>query len=534
MSHVSQMLDLQQSDPREIGGYQVMGRLGAGGQGVVYLATTARGERVAIKQLLSGLENQQARRQFAKEVAAARLVAPFCTAQVVDAQLEGPTPYVVSEYIEGPSLQQQVRQAGPMTGARLHRMAIGTATALAAIHQAGVVHRDFKPANVMLSPDGPRVIDFGIARDLSTETTVTSRIFGTPAYMSPEQLRAEPVGPAADMFAWASVIGYAATGRAPFEAEHMMAVVYRITHGEPNLTGVPAALVNVLRYCLEKDPARRPTAQQALALLLGRPAPEFDVSDPTVMLAKAADLAQAVRIPSPAPIPAISQPVPPVPETDQPSLPTLPPFVTDSATASPIPPRRRTSRLTRAAIAVLIVATLAGALGLTAGGLFKNDKKEPAAASSSITDPVVATTPPAEPTATSTSKSDNGSSPGGLVIDPDGGTIPKAFAGTWTGSAMHVGKLLTYWTVELELQQGGTTGWLKFEQPGCSGTAKVDSVLGTAIRLTTTLEKDPDNRCRSTFGQLVLNSTEPGQLTFVLTNPNSSKSSTIANSLHRA
>ncbi|HST86447.1 MAG TPA: protein kinase [Kineosporiaceae bacterium] len=282
--------DLRPGDPESIAGYRVLSRLGSGGQGVVFLAAASSGDLVAIKRLLNGPEDTQARAQFAKEVAAARLVAPFCTAQVVDAQLEGDSPYVVSEFIPGPSLQQQIQRSGPMQGTTLQRMAIGTATALAAIHQAGVVHRDFKPANVMISPEGPRVIDFGIARDLATETTVTSRVFGTPAYMSPEQLRADVVGPATDMFAWASVIVYAATGRAPFDAEHMMAVMYRITSGEPNLSGVPDALVGVLRQCLEKDPARRPTAQQALAQLLGRPGSQPDQTDPTTVLAEATGL----------------------------------------------------------------------------------------------------------------------------------------------------------------------------------------------------------------------------------------------------
>lgn len=141
------------------------------------------------------VEDERSREQFAKEVAAARRVAPFCTAQILDFDLEAQPPYVISEFIEGPSLQQYVEAHGPLSGTRLQRLAIGTATALAAIHQAGVVHRDMKPANVMMSPEGPRVIDFGIARDLSNDTTKISKLFGTPAYMSPEQLRGERIVP---------------------------------------------------------------------------------------------------------------------------------------------------------------------------------------------------------------------------------------------------------------------------------------------------------------------------------------------------
>jgi serine/threonine protein kinase len=263
--------DLQPTDPRTIGAYQILARLGSGSQGVVYLAATASGALVAIKRLHCAVENDQARRQFAKEIAAAGRVAPFCTAQLIDAHLDGPAPYLVSEYIQGPSLRQKISQEGPMAGATLHRLAVGTATALAAIHQAGVVHRDIQPANVMLSPEGPRVVDFGIARDLTTEVTTTSAIIGTPAYMSPEQISNQPAGPPTDMFAWASIVAYAATGQAPFQADHPMALAYRIAAGAPTLTGVPASLIPVLRRCLEKDPARRPTAQQALATLLSRP-----------------------------------------------------------------------------------------------------------------------------------------------------------------------------------------------------------------------------------------------------------------------
>jgi len=291
MGRVSDVTELRSGDPEEVAGYRVVRRLGQGGQGVVFLGVGSLGEWVAIKQLR--LEDDRSREQFAKEVSAARRVAPFCTARVIAFDLDGEAPYVVSEFIDGPSLERQVRDSGPLRGAPLRRLAIGTATALAAIHEAGVVHRDLKPANVMLSPDGPRVIDFGIARDLSRETTVTSRIFGTPAYMSPEQLRAERVTGQTDMFAWGSVIVYAATGRAPFEAEHMMAVVHRIATLDPDLGGVPAALAEVVACCLTKDASSRPSARQTLAMLLGRSDPVDDDADPALALAEGSRLAEA-------------------------------------------------------------------------------------------------------------------------------------------------------------------------------------------------------------------------------------------------
>ena len=281
---------LRTGDPEQVAGHRLAGRIGAGGQGVVYLGMSALGEPVAIKLLR--VEDERSREQFAKEVAAARRVAPFCTAQILDFDLEAQPPYVISEFIEGLSLQQYVETRGPLTGTRLQRLAIGTATALAAIHQAGVVHRDMKPANVMLSPEGPRVIDFGIARDLSNDTTKVSKLFGTPAYMSPEQLRGERVGPSTDLFAWGSVMTFAATGRAPFEAPHMMAAINKIAHEEPDLTGVPPELLTVLRQCFSKDPAYRPTAQHALSMLLGRPE-ETNPPNSAVVLAEATQLVES-------------------------------------------------------------------------------------------------------------------------------------------------------------------------------------------------------------------------------------------------
>ncbi|MBT0773793.1 protein kinase [Kineosporia sp. J2-2] len=281
---------LLNTDPAQVAGYRLTGRIGAGGQGVVYLGVTPDNELVAVKMLR--VEDEHSRQLFTREVSAARRVAPFCTAQIIDFDMAASSPYVVSEYIEGPSLHQYVSERGTLTGTRLQRLAIGTATALAAIHQAGVVHRDLKPANVMMSPEGPRVIDFGIARDDSNDTTKVSKLLGTPAFMSPEQLRGERVGPATDMFAWGSVMVFAATGRAPFEAEHMMAAIAKIANDEPDLTGVPPELAGVLRLCFSKDPARRPSAQQALSMLLGRPS-EPDTTDATVVLAEATQLVVA-------------------------------------------------------------------------------------------------------------------------------------------------------------------------------------------------------------------------------------------------
>ncbi|MBT2232958.1 serine/threonine-protein kinase [Nonomuraea sp. NEAU-A123] len=252
---------LRAGDPAAVGRYRLVGRLGAGGQGVVYLGQARNGAPVAIKVLREDMAGDD---RFAKEIAAARRVEPFCIAQVLDASTSG-RPYIVTEYVDGPSLQD----AGRHSGAELQRLAVATATALAAIHQAGVVHRDFTPSNVLLGRDGPRVIDFGIARALVSGVTSTSSIVGTPAYMAPEQLAGQVVGAQADVFAWASVIVYAASGVPPFGDDSLPAVINRILHSEPQVGELPEPLRSVVLSCLAKDPARRPSMQDVLLRLLG-------------------------------------------------------------------------------------------------------------------------------------------------------------------------------------------------------------------------------------------------------------------------
>ncbi|MEV4015751.1 serine/threonine-protein kinase [Nonomuraea angiospora] len=252
--------------PEAIGPYRVVKQLGEGGQGVVYLATAPDGTRVAVKALHEGLPGDG---RFAKEIAAARRVEPFCIAQVLDASLGGPRPYIVTEYVDGPSLHQ----AGRHSGADLQRLAVATATALAAIHRAGVVHRDFKPANVLLGRDGPRVIDFGIARAMDAALTRTSSVVGTPAYMAPEQFMGAAAGPAVDVFAWGAVMVYAATGAPPFGNDSVPAVLRRIQYEEPQLGGVPEPLRSIVYACLAKDPAARPAMHDVLFQLIGGQAP---------------------------------------------------------------------------------------------------------------------------------------------------------------------------------------------------------------------------------------------------------------------
>jgi hypothetical protein len=263
------MLPLRDTDPREVGVYRLLGRLGEGGQGVVFLAVSPAGSRAAVK-LLPPTTDPQVRSRFLKEVAAAQRVARFCTAQVLDAGIFERRPFIVSEYVSGPSLVEVVEQFGPRSGAALERIAVATLTALGAVHAVGMVHRDFKPANVLLGPDGPVVIDFGLAAVPGMTTTGLSGevAIGTPAFMAPEQLAGERVTAAADMWSWGVAIAFAGTGRLPFKGESLTATAFAILHSDPNVGRLPEPLGSLVHRCLNKDSAIRPSAREALRELV--------------------------------------------------------------------------------------------------------------------------------------------------------------------------------------------------------------------------------------------------------------------------
>jgi len=265
---MSEMLPLRESDPREVGAYRLLGRLGEGGQGVVFLAAGPTGGRAAVK-LLPPTTDPRVRSRFLKEVAAAQRVARFCTAQVLDAGIFERRPFIVTEYVSGPSLVEVVERFGPRSGAALERIAVATLTALGAVHAAGMVHRDFKPGNVLLGPDGPVVIDFGLATVPGMTTTgISGQVaVGTPAYMAPEQLSGKRVTAAADMWSWAVTIAFAGTGELPFTGDSLTATAYAILHSEPTVGRLPEPLGSLVRRCLNKDPASRPSAREALSEL---------------------------------------------------------------------------------------------------------------------------------------------------------------------------------------------------------------------------------------------------------------------------
>jgi serine/threonine protein kinase len=253
-------------DPREIGGYRIVARLGAGGMGCVYLGVTQSGRRLAIKVVRPEFaDDQEFRRRFQQEVAAAQRVQNLYTAPVIDADLMGRVPWLATAHVPGPSLAEVVHEEGPLPLGSVQILAAGVAEALQAIHKAGVIHRDLKPSNVLLAADGPRVIDFGIARAAdATPLTRTGGSVGTPQFMAPEQALGKPSTPALDVFAFGSLVFFAATGRSPFGEGPSAAVLYRIVQGEPDLSGCPPQLTPLVAACLEKEPSHRPPLNEIL------------------------------------------------------------------------------------------------------------------------------------------------------------------------------------------------------------------------------------------------------------------------------
>ncbi|WP_217711576.1 serine/threonine-protein kinase [Actinomadura sp. NAK00032] len=256
---------LQAGDPKRIGEYRLLARLGAGGMGRVYLGRSKGGRPVAVKVIHPHLaEDAQFRRRFEAEVAAVRRVGGVHTVQVVDARADADPPWLVTEYIAGPSLHEAVTEHGAFSAPAVAGLGAGLAEGLMAIHERGVVHRDLKPGNVLLAQDGPRIIDFGIARALDATSQTTTSTVGTPGFMSPEQLRGGEVGPAGDVFCLAAVLAFAATGRRPFGDGPIEALGYRVVNEEPDLDGVPEPLLPLITAGLAKDPADRPGPEEFL------------------------------------------------------------------------------------------------------------------------------------------------------------------------------------------------------------------------------------------------------------------------------
>lgn len=484
------MEKLTAGDPQRIGAYRLLARLGAGGMGQVYLARSDRGRTVAVKLVRKELaEQDEFRDRFRLEVAAARRVGGAWTAPVLDANTEAAVPWVATGYVAGPSLQDIVSGPhGPLPARSVRILGSGLAHALQDIHGAGLIHRDLKPSNVLVTIEGPKVIDFGIARALETVTgaglTGTGGLVGSPGFMAPEQVRGTPITPACDVFCLGSVLAYAATGHLPFgtadTAVHVL--MFRIAQEEPNLSELPEGLRELVTDCLKKDPSLRPTPAQILARV-GEPDDDEEPWLPGALLAQlGSDAVQLLEQeepgartalaftpppstpepPSTPPPPQQQPPQPPQPEPQlpplpqqygypQPGQPPLPPWggtppygpppsnygypspygPTPPYTPAPAPqpePARRSTRGTVALIAVALVVAL-GAGGSVYAFMGSGSEKDDSADDTSSAAAADDNTPSEDaPSATESP------SPSASEDDAGAGDVPKKYLGAWSGT----------------------------------------------------------------------------------------------------
>ncbi|WP_329076977.1 serine/threonine-protein kinase [Streptomyces niveus] len=484
------MEKLTAGDPQRIGAYRLLARLGAGGMGQVYLARSDRGRTVAVKLVRKELaEQDEFRNRFRLEVAAARRVGGAWTAPVLDANTEAAVPWVATGYVAGPSLQDIVSGPhGPLPARSVRILGSGLAHALQDIHGAGLIHRDLKPSNVLVTIEGPKVIDFGIARALETVTgaglTGTGGLVGSPGFMAPEQVRGTPITPACDVFCLGSVLAYAATGHLPFgtadTAVHVL--MFRIAQEEPNLSELPEGLRELVTDCLKKDPSLRPTPAQILARV-GEPDDDEEPWLPGALLAQlGSDAVQLLEQeepgartalaftpppstpepPSTPPPPQQQPPQPPQPEPQlpplpqqygypQPGQPPLPPWggtppygpppsnygypspygPTPPYTPAPAPqpePARRSTRGTVALIAVALVVAL-GAGGSVYAFMGSGSEKDNSADDTSSAAAADDNTPSEDaPSATESP------SPSASEDDAGAGDVPKKYLGAWSGT----------------------------------------------------------------------------------------------------
>ncbi|MDT0317064.1 serine/threonine-protein kinase [Streptomyces millisiae] len=379
---------LNAEDPTTIAGYRLTARLGEGGMGKVYLSHTPGGRPIALKVIRPEVAGDpEFRRRFRQEVQAAERVQGLYTAPVIDSDTDGPQPWLATAYVPGPSLHNAIREHGPLPLQAAARVVAGIAEALQVIHAAGVIHRDLKPSNVLLASDGPRVIDFGIARAAdATSLTRTGVTAGTPAFMAPEQAMAQPVTPAADIFALGLIAVFTTAGSPPFGDGSSPAVLYRIVHEQPDISAVPTELRELVTRCLAKNPADRPTPAEVVAMcrpLAGDATLPAHGWLPPALSAEIDHHAATVTS-------LAAQPAPP-PAAFHATAPTTPPY-----TPAP-PPRRRGRNALLAALAVC--AVVAGAvIGATLlnGGNDENPTNNDAAGDETSQTPTDQETTPAE------------------------------------------------------------------------------------------------------------------------------------------
>lgn len=563
------MEPLGPSDPQQVGGYQLLGRLGAGGMGTVYRARSDRGRTVAVKLVQPELAQQtEFRRRFQQEVAAVRRVGGTFTAPVLDWDTEAETPWVATGYVAGPSLHEVVTSAyGTLPERTLRLLAAGLAHALKDIHSAGLVHRDLKPSNVLVTIDGPRVIDFGIARALEVSRAALTPVgtaVGSPGFMSPEQCRAERVTPASDVFSLGSVLTFAATARSPFGAADSSAhaLMLRVVQDEKDLDGVPGSISDLVARCLSQDPAARPSPDDLLA---ATDAPEGDDGEPWLPSALVATLARrAVELlntedplmtptPPAVPPPAVAPPVrtPTVPHAAPAAFPSPPPSPVQSAQTrtSPSPPpggygyppvggygyphgaahttegihqaSRRGGKvgLILAAVAV-VLAVLAGgiALAVMRGG---DDTQADGQGDRSSPD---ATPGDAGEREKQQEKHREKHQEKGADSDPEpadptpAGSVPSAFLGAWEGpitnqSGSELGKFQ-----RIEINEGGTgdtvaTTWTVEADYLCKEEGELTSATESRLGLTggAVLETAPEGDCDA-YGSQTIEARSDGTL----------------------
>jgi serine/threonine protein kinase len=330
---------LRPDDPTRIGHYRLTARLGSGGMGVVYLGVAWDGSPVAVKVLRPELAgDQEFRRRFGREVAALVRVKGVCTVRVIEADSQSSTPFVVTEYAQGPSLSEHIDKHGSVGPEMLFGLATGLAEALTVIHAAGIMHRDLKPSNIILTDAGPKVIDFGIARRKdTTAVTKTGIMIGSMGFMAPEQISGRP-GPEADIFAWGVTVAYAASGRSPFGAGNTHSVLYRIMYGDADIAAVPDSLRPLVEAALAKDPQSRPTAQQLLDRLTGAARRTEDANEaPTQVILARTWQSGSHSSPSPASGPAEANRVPPRQAAPPPPAPPAADLPTAESPASVVP-----------------------------------------------------------------------------------------------------------------------------------------------------------------------------------------------------
>ncbi|MCD0448254.1 protein kinase [Actinocorallia sp. API 0066] len=469
---------LRPDDPRELGRFPLVERLGEGGQGIVYLGRDPETSDLVAVKVLKAADDAEARERLEREMNAAMQVRlQYCIARVIGFDFEGARPYIVTEYVDGPSLFERVAESGPLRGGDLERLLIFTAQALVTIHGSGVVHRDLKPANVLLGRDGPRVVDFGIARHVDHHTR--GQLVGTPSYLAPELLREERASRASDIWAWACTMVFAATGYPPFgpfdnDGGGVAAILGRIMHAQPRLGAGVEEFEPLLRRCLDKDPTRRPTARQVRDQL--ESALEADVPH--------GDSAPLPFSPLPVGPPGpgfawrnetVDRGLTPPPQHTHPSHPTFPPTPVGIATPPPFDrrppePPPGSHRVRNTVVGVLAVAVVAaggyfGVTGLLDGG--------------------------------------GGNGPGG------GAAVPASLTGQWSGNLiLKKDQQETYYRMTLTLFPGQNTGDSQLDSGNiCSGTVTVVNAGGNSadLDLAHDIATCPD-------GALTLTTTDAGAL----------------------